>query len=406
MFSLRSDCSVRTLLISEIFPPRTGGSGRWFWEIYRRLPREEVVIAAGEDGRQEAFDATHDLRLWRVPLTMREWGIRSWAGLRGYGRALRRLRRIVKAEGISRVHCGRCLPEGVMALALKWLCGTPYLCYVHGEDVTTAATSREHRWLVQRVFRGAERVIVNSRNTGQIVREEWGLLPERIALLHPGVDSERFQPHAWDGRIRARLGWGDRPVLLTVGRLQKRKGHDHLIRALPQVRRTIPALLYAIVGDGEERDSLQQLARDQGVTEHVQFLGEIADEELVACYQQCDLFVLPNRQVGHDIEGFGMVLLEAQACGKPVLAGASGGTAETMRIPDTGRVVPCDDVPRLAAAVSELLADPPLLARLGTAGRQWVVEQFDWSALVRQAQLLFRGGPCAMNPVSPLPAQT
>src|SRR6516225_10273077 len=166
---------VRTLLISDVFPPRTGGSGRWFWEIYRRLPREEFVIAAGEDSRQESFDQTHDLHLHRLPLTMREWGVRSVRGLRGYWRAVRHLRRVVKAERVRMVHCGRCLPEGVMALALRWLCGLPFACYVHGEDVNSASTSREQTWLARRVLRGAEFVIVNSRNTKQIVREEWGL---------------------------------------------------------------------------------------------------------------------------------------------------------------------------------------------------------------------------------------
>ncbi len=119
---------------------------------------------------------------------------------------------------------------------------------------------------------------------------------------------------------------------------------------------------------------LRALVRNEGLTEHVQFLGEVNDEQLLRCYQQCDLFVLPNRQVGNDIEGFGMVLLEAQACGKPVLAGASGGTAETMRIPETGRIVSCDSPERLAGVVIELLNNASLRTQMGQAGRQWVVE--------------------------------
>src|SRR5262249_29561593 len=117
--------------------------------------------------------------------------------------------------------------------------------------------------------------------------------------------------------------------------------------------------------------------------------GEIEDDAMVRCYQQCDLFALPNRQVGKDIEGFGMVLLEAQACGRPVLAGTSGGTAETMRIPETGRVVSCDDLDALAAMVIELLSDREKLDQMGVAGRQWVVDRFDWAALSRQAAELF-----------------
>jgi phosphatidylinositol alpha-1,6-mannosyltransferase len=383
---------MTTLLVSDIFPPKTGGSGRWFWEIYRRLPREDFVIAAGEDPRQMDFDRSHNLRVMRLPLTMRSWGLLSGAGLAGYWRTVRMLRRVVRDERVEKVHCARCMPEGVMALALKWWCGVPYSCYVHGEDVNLASTSRELRWLAKRVLRGADFAISNSRNTERILKEEWHLPDQRIRLMHPGVDIKRFVPAARSHTTRDRLGWDDRQVLLTVGRLQKRKGHDQMISALPVIRRTIPDILYAIVGDGDERRFLENLVAQEGLEKHVQFLGELDDEGLVHCYQQCDLFALPNRQVGRDIEGFGMVLLEAQACGKPVVAGNSGGTAETMRIPETGLVVNCDGPQALAALVVELLGDRRRLAQMSTAARQWVVEHFDWAALSRQAEQIFHVG--------------
>jgi phosphatidyl-myo-inositol dimannoside synthase len=324
-----------------------------------------------------------------VPLTMSAWGLRSWQGLKGYWRALRRLRPLLRSEGIHRVHCGRCLPEGVMALALKWWTGIPYVCYVHGEDVNAASESRELSWLVRRVFARADFAIPNSRNTERLLREEWGLPAECVRLLHPGVDTRRFTPADRNPAVRAALHWGNRPVVLTVGRLQKRKGQDQMILALRAVRAAAPDVLYAIVGDGEERASLEALVAREGLERHVQFLGEPGDEMLVQCYQQCDLFVLPNRQVGKDIEGFGMVLLEAQACGKAVVAGDSGGTAETMRIPESGRVVCCDESEELADLVAELLANPDRRARMGAEGRRWVTEQFDWEVLSRQAACLF-----------------
>ncbi len=379
-----------TLLITEIFPPKTGGSGRWFWEIYRRLPREQLVIAAGEDPGQEAFDRTHDLRVVRLPLHLKQWGLRSVQGLGGYWRALQRLNRLVQTERVEVVHCARCLPEGLMALSLKYYRRLPYLCYAHGEDLSCASLSRELSWLVRRVFASVDLVLANSRNTERMLREEWQLPPERVQLLHPGVDTRRFVPAARNAVVRAELGWAERPVVLTVGRLQKRKGHDCLIQALPRLRQAFPNILYAIVGEGEERAGLQALVARAGVKEHVQFLGDRNEEQVVRCYQQCDLFVLPNRQVGRDIEGFGMVLLEAQACGKAVVAGNSGGTAETMRIPETGQVVPCDRPDELAAVLVELLADGARLARMGEAARDWVVKRFDWAVLSRQAEALFQ----------------
>lgn len=381
---------MSTLLISDVFPPKNGGSGRWFWEIYRRLPRKDYVIAAGENFHQEEFDQTHDLQLERLPLTLPSWGICNLGGLRGYWRAIRRLGKLAAAKKVTKVHCGRCLPEGLMGLALKWRLGLPYLCYVHGEEMQYALHSKELRWLTRRVLGGATLVIANSRNTARIIEKQWHLSKARIQLLHPGVDTNHFLPAPRDQIVRQVLGWEKRRVLLTVGRLQKRKGHDQMIAALPKIRQTIPDVLYAIVGDGEEMPQLRKLAEKNGVTDSVQFLGELKDDLLVSCYQQSDLFVLPNRQVGQDIEGFGMVLLEAQACGKPVIAGASGGTAETMQIPETGRIVNCDNPDHLQVLVSEMLSNPELLSQMGQAGRRWVISHFDWTALSKQAEELFR----------------
>jgi phosphatidylinositol alpha-1,6-mannosyltransferase len=359
------------------------------------LPREDYLIAAGEHPDQDAFDRRHDLRVARLPLHLPAWGVRSWSGLRGYIRALYRLRPLIRSEQVSKVHCGRCLPEGVMALALKCWLKVPYLCFVHGEDVNVATTSREHTFLVRRVLRHAELILANSHCTESLLRQEWGLASEQVHVLHPGVDTERFVPAGHDQTIRGLLGWTGRLVVLTVGRLQKRKGHDQLIRALSVVRQTLPDVLYAIVGEGEEEPALRKLVQSEGLTGHVQFLGEVSETELIRCYQQCDLFVLPNRQVGKDIEGFGMVLLEAQSCGKAVVAGRSGGTAETMSIPETGRVVDCDTLKELANVMSELLPDQGLRERMGRAARSWVLERFDWKPLTRKAAHLFenrRGG--------------
>src|ERR1043166_4823531 len=387
---------MKMLLVSEIFPPKTGGSGRWFWEIYSRLSRHQYVIAAGEDPRQEDFDRTHNLRLVRVPLAMRTRGIRSIAGLAGYWRGVRNLIPLIKSEQVTMLHCARCLPEGLMAFVLKWWCGTTYTCYAHGEELGTASTSRELTWLTQRVLRNASFIIANSNNTKRMLVDEWGLQQNFVRVLHPGADTERFIPGPLSIEARNRLGWANRPVVLTVGRLQKRKGHDRMIRAVDQIRRAVPDVLYSIIGDGEERQCLESLVHETGLGDTVQFLGEVNDRALIECYQQCDLFVLPNRAVGKDIEGFGMVLLEAQACGKPVVAGDSGGTAETMLIPDTGRIVPCDEPSKLAVLVTELLTDRDGLKRMGQAARSWVVERFDWNSLSRQAEEVFanNANPC------------
>lgn len=378
-----------SLLLTEIFPPKHGGSGRWFWEIYSRLPREDYVVLAGDDPREAEFDATHDLRVRRAPLTMPQWGVKSLTALRDYARIFRTVRRLVRREGITQLHVGRVLPEGWVAYLNKLVFRVPYLCYIHGEDVETAACSRELSWMVRRILGGAGRLIANSENTARLLRDAWHVPAAKITVLHPGCDTTRFVPAPRNADVRRELGWNDRPTILTVGRLQKRKGHDVLIQCLASIREAIPDVLYAIIGDGDERPRLEQLARDEGVERNVRFLGEVDDATMIGCYQQCDLFVLPNRQVGRDIEGFGMVLVEAQSCGRPVVAGASGGTRETMNIGQTGYVVPCDTPSELAPLLTRLLLDPALCDQLGRAARIWATTHFDWKSLAQQARELF-----------------
>src|SRR5690606_35812380 len=148
-------------------------------------------------------------------------------------------------------------------------------------------------------------------------------------------------------------------------------------------------ILYVIVGDGDQRTALECLARELGVEGCIEFRGEIDDTAMIECYQQCDLFVLPNRNIDGDIEGFGIVLLEAQACGRPVIAGASGGTAETMRIGETGEIIDCTSPEPLASAIVRLLADPARRQKMGETARRWILEHFDWSILTGEAAEIF-----------------
>lgn len=382
---------MRTLLITDVFPPRTGGSGRWFHELYGRMPGSDYLIAAGESPNQKEHDDANPMNLRRLPLAIRNRGIRGIRSLREYLRPFRILLALVRSEQIGMVHCARCLPEGILGLGLRLFAGVPYACYAMGEELNSASLSREQTIWARIVLSRSKYVIACSINTAKILTESWNVSEDRICILHPGVDTSKFVPSPRDSTVRSELGWGDRPVILTVGRLQKRKGHDMMIAALVQIRRAHPEVLYAIVGDGEERSALARLVDREGLSDHVHFLGEVGDDQMIRCYQQCDLFALPNREVNRDIEGFGMVLVEAQACGKPVVAGASGGTAETMRQGTTGYVVPCDHPEMLADLVSALLADTNQLAIMGGAARSWALAEFDWSSLATQAQAMFRG---------------
>jgi len=423
---------MKTLVLTEVFPPRTGGSGRWLHELYRRWPAGDVQVLAGEhvilpgatgsplpvpDTHRRsgtygtgsglpvasdqmradavAFDRTQPMSIERMPLTFESWGLVGYRNVRQYTAAYRHVAGVVKRQHVSEVHCGRILPEGLIAWMIHMRHRVPYACYVHGEELNTAGTSRELSFLARRVLKGARVLIANSLNTARVLMHQWRVPASQIEILHPGVDASRFTPAPRDEAARAELGWMDRRVVLTVGRLQARKGHAKLIAALPGVVERFPDVLYAVVGDGETRASLEALTQSLNVTDHVQFLGERPEGSLLTCMQQCDLFALPNVEVNGDFEGFGMVLVEAQACGKPVIAGRSGGTAEALRDGETGRLVNCEDTSALGDTIIELLdGECARQARgfaggMGEAGRRRVEKHFNWPALARQSQAIF-----------------
>lgn len=382
------------LLLSDIFPPQIGGSGRWLWELHRRLNAQVHVVATDAPGAAE-FDARSNLAIERQPLHFSNWGLFDPRGGLQYARALVRLGRTAARVRPDAIHTARCLPEGLLALLFKARRGIPYSCFAHGEELTLAtAASSELRFLTKRVLRGAASIIANTEHTRELIVQTFEVPQEKVLVLHPGVDAGRFTPVPPDFRVRQELGWTNRRVVLTVGALQKRKGQDTMIRALPAIRRRCPDILYAMIGEGWERPYLDKLVADHGVADVVQFRGTPNDDEMIRCYQQCDLFALPNRQVGWDIEGFGIVLIEAQACGKAVVAGSSGGTREAVEAGRTGEIVNCESPETVADVVSTLLEDPDRCVSLGSRGRQWVLERFDWSVLSRKAaQLLVRGNP-------------
>jgi phosphatidylinositol alpha-1,6-mannosyltransferase len=363
------------------------------WELHRRLRGHEVHVIAGIGPGAAEFDATAELPIERMPLRLRSWGLFDPRGGLDYFRVFSLLDQYVERIRPDVIHCGRCLPEGLLALLVKLRRGTPYTVFAHGEELTLTDKSFELRWLTRRVLSNARSIVANTQSTKQILLELSKTTDDKVTVLHPGVDATRFVPAPPDPAIRHRLGWSGRQVVLTVGALQKRKGQDMMIRALPEIRRRCPEILYAMVGEGWERSYLEQLVAENQVQDLVQFRGIPNDDELIECYQQCDLFALPNRRVDYDIEGFGIVLIEAQACGKPVITGMSGGTTEALEPGHTGELISCDGPDELTKIVPALLADPHRRSVLSARARQCVLERFDWPVLTRQAEVLFEASP-------------
>lgn len=379
----------KTLLLTENFPPKEGGSGRWFWELYSRLPNDKVLIVANDTPEGREFDNTHELDIVRIELESTEWGLASTKGLGFYWETIRKVLKLIKEHGIEEVHCGRVIPEGVIARALKLLAGARYNCFVHGEDVETAATSREHSLLVKNVCKNASMLICNSENTANIVRKLGFDSGSKCEVLHPGVDTSRFEVAAPNTSFRQQMGWSGKRVLLTVGRLQRRKGQDFLIKSMPALLKEFPDLFYAVVGRGECYDELISLVDQHELHDNVCVYPDMDDEALIKCYQQCDIFILPNRTIDNDIEGFGMVLVEAQVCGKPVIAGDSGGTRETMNIGKTGHIIDCSSTENLLNGLSPILRNREIVdGEVDIA--DYAKNRFNWDQHVAKAKRLFK----------------
>ena len=380
---------MKTVVLSQNFPPASGGSGRWFWELYSRLGSNYVVVA-DEQPHTSEFDAQAPLTIKRIPLYSPQWGLANLDGLKYYYRSYRKLRRIIKEENVDMVHCGRVLPEGLMAFLLNKTMGVPYVCYVHGEDLEASALSRELNSLTKMVMRSASKVICNSHNSAAIVERVDNTVMANVVVMHPGADTNKFVPLTQpDSAFLTKMGWQEKSLIVTVGRLQARKGQDKMIEAMPQILKTCPNAHYVVIGHGECEQLLKDTVNRLGLQEHVEILTSCDDDTMIKCYQHCDVFILPNRTEGQDIEGFGMVLVEAQACAKPVIAGNSGGTKETLIAGQTGEIVDATNTDELADVVLRFLQSPALAAEFGLAGRKHAVNQFDWDNAAKVAKDLF-----------------
>jgi phosphatidylinositol alpha-1,6-mannosyltransferase len=249
-------------------------------------------------------------------------------------------------------------------------------------------TSGIRRAIGRVVSRKAHRVIAISKFTEREV-VKLGVEPDRIVVITPGVDVEPFMTEQNVGELRAGMGLEDCKVILTVGRLTKRKGHAQVIKALPSVLKAVPNARYLIVGtDMGEEENLRALAKTLDLEDHVLFVGHVSMEDLPKYYHLCDLFVMANYELEHsrDTEGFGIVFLEANACGKPVLGGRAGGVEDAVIDGETGLLVDATDTNELSQTLLRLLMDREYSTLLGTNGRRRVVKSSSWDAKAEQAR--------------------
>lgn len=365
------------LLVTEVFPPAIGGSGVLLANVYSRVRDGRVTALVDESTCGGDTDRGGPITIVPARIGPHSWGLfdpRRWPSQVHLARSIYRF----ASHGRAIVHCGRAQPEAVPA----WLAslapnGPQYIFWAHGEDIAAAMSSRQFAATMRIVYGRASAAIANCENTAQMINSV-GWLDSEARVVYPGVDADRFHPAADDGSLRRRLAPGGEFLLLSVSRLQKRKGHALVIKALAALSRQLDGVRYVIVGDGGERDSLQRLASELCLEGVVQFEGEVPDNALPAYFAACDVFVLPTHVEPHDFEGFGIVYLEAAAAGKPAVGGRNGGVPEAIAEDETGVLVSGDDVDELGRVLKALCESEELRLRLGRAARVRVLRDFTW----------------------------
>lgn len=392
---------MRTLLVTFDYPPMVGGIATLFGTLWPRAGHAETMILAPSGAGSAALDAAHPGRVFRFPASGRGGRLAKALDM---ATCLVWFAAIAVRHRPEMVIAGQIARAGPLAHVWSALTGRPYAVWVYGGETSSAFTASPlaTRYL-QHVLRAARHVFSISPFTSRTVIE-FGVPADHVIEIPLGV-SEALRPMPKDPHYVARFDLAGKLVFLSVGRLIERKGIDTMLEALAGLDDRLPPWRYLIVSDGPYRRSLEQLARQLDLQERVVFTGYVDDDELPIYYNLCDIFAMPNREVRSDgasslsVEGFGMVFIDAAACGKPVIGGRSGGAVHAVDDGLNGLLVEPGDVDGLRRAILEL-TDPELRARMGRAGIE-LAARFTWERAAEKLRPYLDEGPAKGRDTAP-----
>jgi phosphatidylinositol alpha-1,6-mannosyltransferase len=366
--------SEKILCITNDFGPRAGGIETFIIGLVERLPKGSVAVFTSKQENSEPFD-----NAWRQNFGVEVIRDRSKILLPTL-RVSRNVRSIITDRGIESVFFGAAAPLGLLARSSRRAGARKIVALTHGHEVWWAKL-----WpfssAIKRIGKDVDVLTYLGDYTRSAISKALSKSSqEKMVRLAPGIDTEHFSPSKKNPRIREELGLEDKKIIVSVGRLVHRKGQDFLIDALPIIARDVPSVHLLLVGEGPYRAELQKRAIARGVLDRITFIGRVQYAELPEYICAGDVFAMPSRSrlAGLEVEGLGIVYLEASSCGLPVIGGVSGGAPDAVLEGETGFSVDGKSASAIAVAAVHLLNDSELASTLGLQGRQWIVDQWRW----------------------------
>lgn len=369
----------RLKLFTEHYPNQDGGIAQWAYGIAKSIATDSIEVEVFAPAKCVKH-GTPDSR----PATLSIMKGRNWHDFRDLYVFYYTVKTLIR-NGRPRFLCA-CWDMATVPVLLSKLLGFQVFTGAHGLEVARVKEG-VRRWLMRFTLKGSAAVIAVSRYTATLVEEATNGRAN-VHVVGCGVDPEFFSPGPKPSYLMERYNVFGKKVILTLSRITERKGHELVIRALPGVMSSCPDVVYLVAGKGGYESKLRSTVRNLGLEDHVIFCGYIAPNELVDHYNLCDVYAMISREIAAkgDVEGFGITYLEAGACGKPVVACASGGVTDAVEDGVSGLVVLPDDEANVAGALSSILRDDELARRLGEGGRARVLEAHTWKIIGRQIE--------------------
>jgi len=370
---------MRIALITNGFLPHAGGSRVYYYNLFKRIAAmgDEVTILTTKVRGWQEFDAREQTSHFRIKRNFKTLQDLSYLNLPKFAGPMLASSNLALSRRPDVLYCGDLYPQGVAGVVLKRLLGIPFVAFCHGEDITLTAERRFQPKVRNLVYHSADAIVANGDFAVQGLRSI-GVDTGKVYKITPGLDTSLFYPESGQAELQRRYGINGELVVMTVARLVSRKGHKRVLRALAQISPQVPAFKYVIVGRGPLEEELRALTTELNLENRVVFAGFVPDDQLNRHYNLADIVVMPNTGEGGDVEGFGMVFLEANAAGKPVIGGRSGGTPEAIVEGKTGYLVDPSDDQELRDALHTLLNDGQLRKTMGSAGMHRARTQFSW----------------------------